>query len=121
MDARWLIDVDTAVAKAHAYPDGSVQSLCGQRRLPMHFTEKEDADRCGNCQRVLVQQLRPRYVPIEDRWRDVAVRAVLGDSWSYDELASMPTHRAEVDRVAIALADAFREGILQANASARTG
>jgi hypothetical protein len=127
MDIRWFtLDDPVMATRAHGYTDGATRSLCSQASLPLDFVEDlvGGTPRCGNCQRVAVRNLTAEQAAADggtDRWRQVATCAVLGDGWSYEETAQMPSYRAEVDRVAVALADAFKEGILQGNASVRTG
>jgi hypothetical protein len=127
MEINWFtVDDPTYTGRVHGYAHGFTRSLCGQAQIPLNFVEDlaGNAPRCGNCQRGAVRLLTAQAASVEpqvERWREIAVRAVMGDGWSYAEVSGMPSFRAEVDRVAVALADAHREGILQGSASARTG
>jgi hypothetical protein len=119
-DPRWLSDWP---GRAHAFYPGSTRSLCGQVDLPVSFTDDPDIARCRNCQRMVVQRMAAKQAsaaPVTERWREIAVRAVLGDSWSYAETQNMPSFRESVDRVTVALADAYQQGILQGSSSGRT-
>jgi hypothetical protein len=125
LTVHWLM-AEFETTRVHGYADGSTRSLCGQSPLPVDFVEdiSGQTTRCGNCQRVAVKQMAAEHAATDtgtERWREIAVQAVLGDGWTYDETSAMPSYRAEVDRVAVQLASAYREGILQGNASARTG
>jgi len=114
MDIHWLTEPYVTADRSHAYTDGATRSLCGQMLLPVEFVADEDVPRCGNCQRVVIKQMTAEQssaAPDTERWREIAVRAALGEHWTYEEIAEMPSHRAEVDRVAVALAEAFREGL----------
>lgn len=53
-------------------------------------------------------------VPSAEVYREYATHLVMGDSWFYDELVEfgMDTWRATVDRVALALVDERRAGLL---------
>lgn len=119
-DPRWLSD---RRGRAHAFRLGSTRSLCGQVDLPVTFQDNPGSDRCRNCQRRVVQQMAAKQAsaaPVTDRWREIAVRAVLGDSWTYAETQHMPSFREDVDRVTVALADAYQQGILQGSNPGRT-
>jgi hypothetical protein len=109
---KWAADKP---GRAHAFMGGANRSLCGQP-YPVQPTVDPDVAHCQNCTRLLVHRFTSEAeaaAPDTERWRDVAVRAVLGDSWVYDDLSDMPTWLAEVDRVAAALADAYRQGVQQ--------
>ncbi len=113
-EVRW-VEVDMS---AHAFHAGRLRSLCGLIRLPVGFKHGDGAgtDRCKTCQRAVIHQLSKQWAANEDpavRWRERATNAVLGDHWTYDELANMPTWKETVDRVAVELAEAFREGLVQ--------
>jgi hypothetical protein len=116
-EIRW-VDVDMS---AHAFRPGRMRSICELIRLPVgfsHFTGTKD--RCAKCQRGVVQELSKKWAANEDpvvRWREHATRAVLGDTWSYAEVATMPSWKETVDRVAVELAEAFREGLVQGSSS----
>jgi hypothetical protein len=58
-------------------------------------------------------------VPAIEYYRDRAVKLVMGDSWSYAELESMPSWKQTVDAVASALLDERRAGLI-APAEARS-
>ncbi len=121
-EVKWLEINDVAV---HAFRVGRTRSVCGQIHLPVgfHAVTKVDLPRCKSCQRSIVQKLSQEWAATEDpvvRWREHAARAVMGDGWSYAEVASMPSWKEAVDRVAVGLAEAFREGMLQGSAASRT-
>ncbi len=113
-EVRW-VEVATS---AHAFTAGRLRSLCGLIRLPVGFTNRHGAglDRCKTCQRAVISQLSKQWAAQEDpvvAWRERAARVVMGDQWSYAEVATMPSWKETVDRVAVEMAEVFREGLLQ--------
>ncbi len=112
-EVRW-VDVDMI---AHAFRAGRMRSICGLIRLPVGFSHFTGTlDRCKTCQRAVISQLSKQWAANEDptvRWRERATHAVLGDEWSYAEVATMPSWKDTVDRVAVEMAEVFREGLLQ--------
>lgn len=113
-EPRWLCEG----TRWHAYCPGHPRSLCNQALLPVDFGQGRDEyhPRCGNCQRIVVQRLssaQQAAAPPAARWRDIATQAVMGDGWAYTDLENMPSWCEPVDRVAVALAEAYGEGTRQ--------
>ncbi len=106
---------------AHAFRAGRLRSICGQIRLPVGFSHgsgRSDA-RCVSCQRAVISKLSQEWAANEDptiRWRERATVALMGEGWTYASASTMPSYKRDIDRVAVELAEVFREGLLQGSA-----
>lgn len=112
--------------RAHAFCNGNPRSLCSRETLPVDFIQDLAGrlPRCPNCQVVVVQRLSHQHAAeavATQQWHQAATETVLGPGWTYAEVQRMPTWLETVDRVAIALAESYREGILQGSSDTHTG
>ena len=120
-ELKWLLNDGSW----HAFAPGRTRSLCSRSPMPVDWVTGTDVyvSRCAHCQRLVVQKLfaeRAAVLQPAVQWREVATRAALGDGWAYADIENMPTWRETVDRMAVALADAFRQGLVQGGTE-RTG
>lgn len=112
MEPMWFSDPYVGTDRAHAFCHPGTTSLCGQSKLSPEFVIDADLPHCVICSRVVLQRKLAHQAEQTDvHWRDVAVQAVLGDGWTYEELSSTPAWRESVDRTAVALQAAYDQGV----------
>jgi hypothetical protein len=79
--------------------------------------------KCGTCSRLLATMEKQVEASddamVVDAYLEQATQLVVGQDWTYAELATLPTWRETVDRVATALTNERRSALVQVRSTGR--
>jgi hypothetical protein len=131
LEVKWV--VNQTGTRSHAFVSNSSSSLCNQAILPPddHAAPSTNPiamrptpiSKCGTCSRLLATMEKQVEASddamVVDAYLEQATQLVVGQDWTYAELATLPTWRETVDRVATALTNERRSALVQVRSTGR--